>query len=445
MSNPVDINQSNKSQTPKSLYGTKQGSTYSWDFTNSPEYQAALAKYSNHPLMSYLTSMSSLKGSRTLSVANKLNKFFGGDPGSNYINSAYDNFRQDLQNVIQQLDSTTYNNEQNTAARQAMAGYNPDLTTPGGSPAQDVEQPLPGVPAVDDSSVPFMSVGSDILGAITGIAGIAQTLQSVRAASLENGLKEVAIDNGARGLVLQQVLDRADLSNPNVLSALSDVATGEGKIEGSDAVFDSIIASSVAAMEKSPYSNRQLRNAMRRYRSSITEKSSTVRRELASRLKDIISDKRNAADIASRPDYDDDFGKMISKMAGVTNKYYGKIIEYQQKIREYQEISAKAESHMKENESAVSDEVTRNKISEERVTYRDENGNVRNLGHLRGLTEAQTKEYERYKAKYNEIRQQYWQDLMRQFSTTGGGDDSILGALGQFIIPFLRSKLTPDM
>lgn len=403
-----DIEKARQKALSSKPYGnsvTMDNNSVTYDFRNDPAYLDALAKYGSHPLVNNLKTMASLQGSASLSAAQSFSRFLGGSPLNNMAANAYDRYRSELANVIQQMEAASYNNEQNTAAREAAAGYNPDLNSPSGSPVEDVEQPVPEMSRDTDNGGFVESFTNNLLGGISTVFGLVSQLKSIESQGLDNGLSELAIQTRSRDAVLDTVLDAMPITHDNVPTLL-DAALGTGKIEGSDKIFDSIVASGITALEKSPYTSRAVRSAIRRNKSRLNSKSSTVRAAFAKRLKEFSENSYDAAKVQSRPDFEDDFGRMVSKVAKLSNKYFPDIIEYEQKMRELEikgmqnaNKKSAAEANIAENSSRVSDVTSRNAIDAENVTYRHEDGSVRSLGFLRGLSEAEVKMYEAYKAK----------------------------------------------
>lgn len=284
------------------------------------------------------------------SAMGKLDKFFGGTDGSAaFYNDRENNANEYLAGILSEIQQNSRNSTSQQVARDQAAGFNDSLTgqvangTPAATPQDDAAPPSPGVTGAEaaESASSFANAGMNF---ISGIIGLAQSLQSMGLMSVQKSAALTSLSDNVYNFTLKTTAD--ELGLPEI--------GPDGKYDYSQVSDKVLEAVTKSAKRASPFGNRRADKLYRQMRGRITfdkegRPTSALQRAWSENLNKTSQNLTEAAKNAALPGFSfdaDDFGSFVKSVGDSLVNYQLKLVELEAKVAEndaiISELQAKA-------------------------------------------------------------------------------------------------------
>ena len=240
----------------------------------------------------------------------------------------------DINQLLGVIREEKYNSANQQVLRERLAGFNPDLS--GDISAGEASEfddsaskmPFPSAVAAESQrTAQITSIGQTALNFAQSFVGLASQFQGLRTGSLQNAGLELGLEGDVNDYVQELLSSSMPSKNES-----GDFVDDSGNSLSDDDVWKLVIDTAAKKVDYSPY-GRRMRKLLQRGFNRYNDSSIGVMERFEKLANDFASSRFNRMKTQSSPLWDDDAGRMLSKVVDGFGSLDYDVWELKQKVQ----------------------------------------------------------------------------------------------------------------
>ena len=400
-------------------------------------------QYGNTPYWNQFKSIASLQMPSYFSAdrVDSNNSDFWQDMFTQYETTAL----SDINQLLGVIREEQYNSAGDQVQRERAAGLNPDLagdiSAGQASEFDDAasKMEIPSAVAAQTARVgQITSIGQTALNFAQSFVGLASQFQGLRSGSLQNAGLELGLEGDVNDYV-QDLLSSSMPSKDDDGKFVDD----SGNELSDDDVWKLVIDQAAKKVDYSPY-GRRMRKLLQRGFNRYNDSSIGVMERFEKLVNDFASSRMNRMKVQSSPLWDDDAGRMLSKVVDGFGSIDYEVWKLKQDVNksvldlDLRYRSSSSELGLPEKQAALDFQVTDNELQYQQQL--DANG----VPIKKGYNDSLSEDVRKLSLDIEKKRQQAIDDAEAEFAKIYDHlkGDKWYHVLGRILVPMARSLIT---